>query len=364
MLGLESDLDSSTGNYQTVISYLSVPVTGSTTTYSLIRTYCSGEPLVLQSEETLAFDVSGTQTVPTVSCVNGQSSCSSQSSSWVSAQNVSSITFPVSDPSSNFPYTLVGSPVASTSTTNNGSPVNSNATTTCGFATPGSGALASTLCFVDFSKVTGAALLAAENGGCLEMSVSLPSNYTMYFCLSLSGSTILPWYLPTYPEAFLGNNIGGQPFYTGINGKPALYQRVEGGTSTVTFSDISVVNQNGVPATGWEAVSTDAESTDKGESIVWSSNTALSVLNDGQAGQIQPVGNACQNNGSSGITNTPGLFYVSGSNGDSIECTGGSTETGGTKTGTAMIWASAPTTFSATLYGGGLEAITFGMLLP
>ena len=154
------------------------------------------------------------------------------------------------------------------------------------------------------------------------------------------------------------------PFYTGIPGKPALYQRVEGGTSTVTFKNISVVSALGVPATGWEAVSTDAESTDTNESIVWSSNVALTVINDGESGQIQPVGNACQNNGQNGIANTPGLFYVSGSNGDSIECTGGSTETGNTKTGTAMVWAAAPSTFSATLYGGGLEAITFGMLLP
>ena len=81
------------------------------------------------------------------------------------------------------------------------------------------------------------------------------------------------------------------------------------------------------------------------------------------------MGNACQNNGTSDVStsnfsNTPGLFYVAGSGGDSIECTGGTTETGNTKTGTAMIWAAAPTTFSATLYGGGLEAITFGMLLP
>jgi hypothetical protein len=312
----------------------------------------------------LAFDVSGTQAVPTVNCVTGQSACTNQSTQWVSAQNVSNITFPVTDPSGNYPYTLVGSPVASTSTTNNGTPVNSNSFTSCGFATPGSGALASTLCFVDFSKVTGAALLAAENGGCLEMSVSLVDQYTMYFCMSISGSTILPWYLPTYPQAFLGNNIGGVPFYTGIPGKPALYQRVEGGTSTVTFKNISVVSALGVPATGWEAVSTDAESTDKNESIVWSSNVPLTVINDGESGQIQPVGNACQNNGQNGIANTPGLFYVSGSNGDSIECTGGSTETGNTKTGTAMVWAAAPSTFSATLYGGGLEAITFGMLLP
>ena len=374
LLGLESNLDTVTGNYQAVISYLSVPVAATSTTpatNSIVRASCTGEgaSFTLGSEETLANDVQAAQAVPTVSCVTGETSCTNQSSNWVNAQNVSTISFAVNDPSSNFPYTLVASPVASTSTTNNGSPINSKTSTSCNFATPGSGSLASTLCFIDFSNVTGAALLAATSGGCLEMSVALPTNFTMYFCMQLSGSPILPWYLPTYPEAFLGNTNGGVPFYTGIPGRPALYQRVEGGTTTVTFSNISVVSPLGVPATGWEAVSTDAESTDTNESIVWSSDKPLTVINDGEPGQVQPVGNACQNNGTSDVStsnfsNTPGLFYVAGSNGDSIECTGGTTETGSTKTGTAMIWAAAPTTFSATLYGGGLEAITFGMLLP
>ncbi len=368
LLGLESDLDPVTGNYLSVISYLSVPVAGTSTTaatHSLVRAYCTGEGsnFTLQSEETLAFDVSGTQAVPQVNCVGGATTCASQSTNWVTAQNVSNVSFAVDDPKNNFPYTLVGSPVASTSTTNNGSPINSKTSTSCNFATPGTGALSTTLCFIDFSNVTGASLLAAQQG-CLEMSVSLPANYTMYFCLSITGSPILPWYLPTYPEAFLGNTIGNVPFYTGIKGDPALYQRVEGGTSTVTLTNISVVSPLGVPATGWEAVSTDAESTDQGESIVWTANAPLTVINDGESGQIQPVGNACQNNGSSGIANTPGLYYPTPSNPDVIECSGGSTETGSTKTGTPMVWAATPQTFSATLYGGGLEAVTFGMLLP
>ena len=61
LLGLESNL-APDGGYQTVISYLSVPVAATSTTpasYSLVRAYCTGEGNTTpQSEETLAFDVS------------------------------------------------------------------------------------------------------------------------------------------------------------------------------------------------------------------------------------------------------------------------------------------------------------------
>jgi prepilin-type N-terminal cleavage/methylation domain-containing protein len=389
LLGLESnqDLNSASsdpnsGQYLTTISYLSVPVIGaSSTTYSLIRASCTGpaNALTLQSAETLAFDVSGTQAAPTIACVTGYTgTCGlAAANGWLNAQNVSSITFPVNDPSNNYPYTLVGSPVASTSTTNNGSPINSKATTACNLGTPNSGNLAPNLCFVNFSPVSGAAILAAEGGGCLEMSVSLPNNDTMFFCLSISGGTILPWYLPTYPEAFLGNSIGGVPFYTGVPGDPALYQRTEGTTSIITFSQISVVSSLGIPATGWEAVSTDAESTDAGESLTWTSDATLNVIANGESGQTQPMGNACLDDGhylmSNGtIGNLPaGASGLTGNGTTSITCSGTITVNGttynitnGQKTGAAMVWAPAPKTLTVTLVGTGLEAITFGMLLP
>ena len=75
-----SDLDPVTGNYLSVISYLSVPVAATSTTaatHTLMRAYCTGEGsnFTLQSEETLAFDVSGTQAVPKVNCVGGATTC-------------------------------------------------------------------------------------------------------------------------------------------------------------------------------------------------------------------------------------------------------------------------------------------------
>ncbi len=363
LMGLESDLNSVTGVFLTTISYVLVPIAGSTA-HSLVRLYCTAGSLAPVSTTTLAYDIAGSQSPPTATCVKSinQSVCDASAQQWISAQNVSQIVFPVTDPSNNFPYSLVASPVASASSTATGSPVSSSSNSTCSFATPGSGTYSTSICFVDFSSVKGAALLAAQGGGCLEMSVALPNNFTLYFCLSLSGGTILPWYLPTYPQAFLGNAIGGVPFYTGIPGDPALYQRVQGSDpSVVTFSNISVVSPTGVLATGWEAISADAESTDAGESISWSANTPLTVIPNLQTGQIQPVGNACQNDGTSGLNHTPGL---TGSGTTTVTCAGGNSETGGQKTGSAMVGALAPTTMTVTLHGTGLQAMTFGMLLP
>ena len=89
----------------------------------------------------------------------------------------------------------------------------------------------------------------------------------MSFCLTVSGGAVVGAAIPTYTdpptsEAFLGNN----GFYTGIPGNPALYQSTEGTTTTVTITNIQVLGTGGVPATNWNLVTGDAESTDAGES--------------------------------------------------------------------------------------------------
>ena len=86
-----------------------------------------------------------------------------------------------------------------------GAPLSPSTTTSCGFAAAGSGSLASSLCFVDFSPLTGNNLLAAEEG-CLEISVTLPGSYIMYFCLGIAGAPLYATSLPTYEYAYLGNS--------------------------------------------------------------------------------------------------------------------------------------------------------------
>jgi hypothetical protein len=211
--------------------------------------------------------------------------------------------------------------------------------------------------------------MLAATSGCLETSAPLPGGYTLYFCIGITGGTVAPSPLPTWqPGAFMGNTCGGStscsngtPFYTGIPGQPALYQTQNDSTTTITISNISATTPTGVPATGWEVVGVDAESTDDNESIsftagwppTWSGNTTLNILNNFQSYDTpsDPVGSAC--NSGAGLTTSNG--------GQTVTCVGASTTN--VKTGTTMVEATMPSTFTTTLVGGGLEAMSFGLML-
>jgi hypothetical protein len=288
---------------------------------------------------------------------------------------VSKIEFSLNEPHSTeangkFNYTLADVPadyVAQQPT--GGEAITPSTAAGCNFASPGTGTYATDLCLVDFSGLTGNNLLAAEQG-CLEMQVPLPGGATLYFCIGITGTNVEPFALPTWENAFLGNTCSGStnnqtcangtPFYTGIAGKPALYQ-TGAGVTTVTISKITVLNAEGAPATGWEAVGADAESTDGSEYIEWTSNTPLTILNNGESydSQSDPVGNACDS-GTQLTYNDP----VAGSSPTeylNVDCVGSSTTT--VKTGTAMVWAPAPSTLVTQMQGSGLEAMAFGLLL-
>jgi hypothetical protein len=192
----------------------------------------------------------------------------------------------------------------------------------------------------------------------------------MYFCLGITGVAVRPSPLPTWQNAFLGNSCGqaattcdnGTPFYTGIPGDPAIYQ-TGSGTSTITISGISVMTPLGVPATGWQVVGADAESTDNSESIsftagwpsTWpsSSSKTLNILNNGQSWDTSsdPVGTACNS----------GTWLTTSNGGSTVTCQGYSTTD--VKTGATIVWATMPSTFTTTLVGNGLEAMAFGLLL-
>jgi prepilin-type N-terminal cleavage/methylation domain-containing protein len=378
LLGLESDLYTGNGPndglFQSVISYVSVPVFTTPETYQLVRIVCALGPssgttpgtLSVTSQTTLANDLPAGQAAPSVTCVASAMTCPA-ATQWANAQNISAVTFgPVIEPSSKYDFTLVSSPVASSATTDAGSPLSAQTFATCNFAAIGTGPFSANLCFIDFSGLTGSALAAATaTGGCLEMSVGLPGNETLYFCLNISGSSVSPYALPTYSDAFLGNTnsatsitaLKNIPFYTNVAGEPALYQTSSGTqTTTITLTNISVVAGNGVLATGWEVMSADAESTDDNpESITWSSNQALSVIPNGLSvdSPSDPVGNACDNG-----------IGLTGSGTTIVECNGANETTSAWKDGTAMVEALQPTTMQAGLYtAGGLQAVVFGMVL-
>jgi prepilin-type N-terminal cleavage/methylation domain-containing protein len=422
ILGLEWGLQLVGGSaqYDDIVSY--VVVQSSSTTYNLVRQLCvTNGGTTTQTNTILSYDVPSTLPPPTVTCTAAvvAATCSGITNAtvptWLATSGVEEVSFPIQEPKSNYSYTLTADPAATATVSDAGAPIQVNATTGCNYATPGSGPLASSLCMIDFNNLgNNPALLAdaeSTGGGCgLEESIPLNGSFTLYFCLSIvnseAGEIITPFALPTWCDGFLGNpgssaacgNTGVYPNYYGIAGAPALYQQGTGGgvndgyITTITLSNINVVNSSGTPAVGWGLFSADAESTDNGsafqEGITWNSNTNLSVVSNGYTAAAgyctagipcdttaAPFGTACNGGGSwvVGGTTYYGIAgnaadttsYASNPGGtDTIVCTVPPTGSLGTLTGTAMVEAITPTTLSATMTdgSGGLEAVVFGVL--
>ncbi|HZC70207.1 MAG TPA: CshA/CshB family fibrillar adhesin-related protein, partial [Jatrophihabitans sp.] len=99
---------------------------------------------------------------------------------------------------------------------------------------------------------------------------------------------------------------------------------------------VTDVGGNGV--TGFALVGADAESTDNGESLTWTSDVNLESIN--------PVGTAC-GNGFTGVGTT------------TVTCVG---KTQG-KTGDAMLAAENPSFLTQQMVGGGLQGFAFGVLV-
>ncbi len=378
LLGIESNLDSSTNKYDTAISYV---LRSQGTTHQLVRNVClNGSSATPSASTVVAFNVSSSLSAPSLLPA---AEAGAAANAWVSGQAVWTVTWNVTEPEqgSNYTFKLTAVPAASSPPSTGGSPITNNTTTTCGFAptqggTVSNGYYAATLCFVDFSSYNGTASPA-----CQSFVAAIPGGDTLSFCMGESGNEpMVASALPTYPEAFLGNVLsnGTQslPFYTAMgcpdstspttNGsptpsciKPAMYQTNTGvgPSNTLTFTNISVTTPTGAPATGWEWVSADAETTDSNETITWTSNKNLYALWDtpqGQSGADQ-YGDTCNN--------LPNWNGPQGFGTQTVTCESGSQETSATKTGTPMVEALTPTSMTITMKGAGLEGIAVGLLL-
>lgn len=377
LLGLESNLNTSTGQYETAVSYV-LQQQGST--YVLVRNDCtSGASSSPTISQIIAFNVSSTLGDPTFT---PSSEGSAAASAWISAQLVQKVAFKVTEPEqgSTYTYWLTGVPAAASRPNTGGSPIQNNTTTTCGFAstengTVSNGTYAQTLCFVDFSSYNAT---EAAYPSCQTFIAAIPGGDTLSFCMSESGNEPMEASaLPTYPEAFLGNVLTNGsstlPFYTalgcssstspttGSGGatpsciEPAMYQTDTnvGPSNTLEFTNISVTTATGAAATGWEWVSADAETTDSNEYITWTSNQDLSILPDSST---SAYGDTCNNE--------PNWNGPQGAGTTTMTCQSGSQETSATKTGTPLVEAPQPTTMTITMKGAGLEAIAVGLLLP
>lgn len=411
VLAVEWQADSSVPNgYQNVASYVVVKV--GTSVYSLVRQLCTnGTSTVPTSSSTVAFNVPSSLLSPTVTVLP---STPSASAGWVSASNVTNVSWTINEVSvGSFPFTVVAVPTSSSSTA--GLPGVVSLTNNCQLATPGTGYYAGSLCFVDFSSYTNALQAAslASPFPCQPITSGIPGTAdTLSFnlCISVStpGASGYPYHpssgntwascpstpyepvcdatLPTYydpsgngSEAFLGNN----GFYTGVGGRPALYQTVLGSTVTLTFNNI-VINGPTGPITGWELVTGDAESTDQGEGISWASSSTptfsgsrgapFSLLPDNPGApygtQVDDIGNACAttSNVTGAYLGWPNTDLVFGSGNASVTC--GATVSSD-KTGTVMLelpsLTTAPTSMQVVLDGSpgnGHQAVFVGVMLP
>jgi type II secretory pathway pseudopilin PulG len=382
-----------------VISYTAVAAASGAKTYSLFRNVCDTSGKVTSSS-VVAHDmpasivnpatplVTITCTVSSTTCALGAGNTPAYAVNWQPTVGITGVYFKATAPASNYTYQVVAVPAASSSSTQLAKVATPS--TGCGFATPGTGFYASTLCFVNFAPWNAVPQVSAPDVSCgsAQPGYSTPfglsagiSNtpFTLSFCMSVRSSlngtaitgqssagaacgvaaragwddiTAVP--LPTYAcpptsEAFLGNN----GFYTGVPGDPGLYTVEDHSVSTIAITNIQLLGSNGQAATGWELVTGDAESTDTSESITWSSNQDLSLLDNTT---ISPVGNACQS--------TPPSFnatYLTGVGTTTVECSSTISED---HTGTVMLQAKTPSSLTVTLVGGGLQAMFLGVLLP
>jgi prepilin-type N-terminal cleavage/methylation domain-containing protein len=410
------------------VSYVEQVQSGST--YALLRNYCPAGSSTPTSSSTIAYDLlapcpSGGTTTTTGGCQTipiayQGSTVLVTSGGWVSVQGITKVNFPIYETDSNYNYTLSALPAASGSTPagNLGAPTNG---LSCGFALPNTGTYASTLCFASITNTIIASAEGSGNSKCtsgvtgVNASVAVPGGYTMSYCLSItlgnSNDVIVAAAFPTWGGSFLGNDINGTPFYTGVGCpdsdsptvtsggytlgtpsciNPAIYQTTPGATDTVTLSNIIVTDPQGNDATGYEIVAADAETTDPSEYIIWTSSLPTSspfVFNQSPDTPTSPEGDACnepsgyseqnpdENSSGQSVTNGLGLTGVGSTQ---VECQstwqsqGNSNGTGVPRTGTVLLSISptttngvtAPVTISANMHGAGLEGIAFGLLLP
>jgi hypothetical protein len=271
------------------------------------------------------------------------------------------------------------------------------------------------------------------------MSVDIPGGYVMSFCLTTSDSSLIAVSTPigggtcaqqrpacdggniSNGQGFLGNDnaVNGTPtpFYAGIgcppatptlqNGvvsssciDPAVFQTANGGTDTVTLSDIEVTDPSGNLATGYEIITTDAETVDPNGYIDWTSSLpAAKPLPFDLVPNFQSsdLGNACNEVPPSdvdppanasvgwGIDNGDATVQINGTNysggltglgTSSVKCVSNwqtvanQNGTNYLRTGTAMLGITPPTvnggaepvTISAQLKGEGFNAVAFGLL--
>lgn len=445
LLGVEWSLvpGSTPPTYRNVVSYLAVQ---HGRVWALVRSQCtSGFSTTPTSSRAVAASicqpagattvVKGCTTPQAPPTITPPTKTAAISAGWTSSVGVTGVSFAITAPQSHYTYTLRAEPAGAVGPGTGGTL--GTPTTGCSYATPGTGTYAPSLCFVNFVHYTYTAATANRNR-CQTITEGITGTpFQLSFCLKVRAGTesngaappsgwgtqhtpgsvcsthpknnfgvLPPPHPPTTPctnasadavavpfptytgaptsEAFLGNN----GFYTGVGGDPGLYEYLGGTAATLYFTTIMVVGPGGVPATNWQLVTGDAESTDTGESITWSTCPAASggglqtscstgsptfrlIPNNPSSTPIDYYGNACMNKTYTNASPNgwlrygalgagKGTYFGPISHAQEVQCASGVSSD---KTGTVMLEAPKPSSLTVNMYGAGLEAVFLGFML-
>ncbi|CAN5237298.1 hypothetical protein BH09PSE3_BH09PSE3_13010 [soil metagenome] len=207
---------------------------------------------------------------------------------------------------------------------------------TCAAATSAGTAPSSwqTYCWIDFSSYVDS---TARSAGGQNFSITLTDGATLTFNLkatSTAATAVNAVSSPSWSDAAVGNSA-----FLGIPGKPVLYTSTNGSTVVLTISGIKIMPPAGVTAaTSYSVVVADAESTNAGESLTFTTNGGGWTVIDtvpGISGNTYP-----------GITNTGTTF----------------TETGTAGTvGGYIVGSNNPTTITARMVANGLQGVMFAI---
>lgn len=187
-------------------------------------------------------------------------------------------------------------------------------------------------CWLDFSGFS--ATTASGNAG-QNFSFTLSDGSTLTLNVRATNRNVNAVSAPSWSGAAVGNSA-----YIGIPGTPVLYTTAAGNL-TLTLRNIQVTPPGGVAATtGWAIVAADAESTNQGESLSFTTNGsawALMQTVPAASGSAYPtlsgVGTTTVNEG--GVAGTVGGYIFGSGN--------------------------SPTTVTSTLVSGGLQGVMFAV---
>lgn len=212
-------------------------------------------------------------------------------------------------------------------------PAASAATGTCGgAASQGVNGPAdyATYCWIDFSGYNNT---TASSAGGQAFTITLPGGSTLSFTLKVTGPALTATTVPTWTGAALG-----QAAFITIPGSPALYQVTGAGTSTATLSNIVLTVGSGtVP---YAIVAADAESTNSGENLSFTTNGNAWTLLASMAYSGSTTFPTLTGTGTTTVTETG----VAGNVGAYAFATQGS-----------------PTTISSSFLGSGLQGVAFAV---